>query len=161
MNKRMDVNSSSLKPWHLEGINNELVPNKEEFLGEPLLILFFYLGCPGCKGRAIPFANRLVVEHKDKFKLIGIHSNFEGPEYSDDEISTIMDGLYARFPYYRDAGLATTFHDYEAAGTPHWILVDKDGKIVQSIFGSDPNRALLRLDYSIDELLNMNSKKEN
>ena len=40
-----------------------------------------------------------------------------------------------------------------AGGTPHWILVDESGAVVYSIFGSDPNNALLRLDLSMEELL--------
>jgi len=48
--------------------------------------LFFYLGCPGCVGRAIPFANKMAYEHGDKMNVLGIHSNFEGPEYTNDEI---------------------------------------------------------------------------
>ena len=96
----------------------------------------------------------MVHEQGDKIQVIGIHSNFEGPEYSDKEIIDEMQKLYSRFPCYRDAGLATTFYDYRAGGTPHWILVDAEGIVRDSMFGSDPNRALLRLDYLIMELNN-------
>ena len=85
--------------------------------------------------------------------VLGIHSNFEGPEYTNDEIIENLKSLHVRFPVFRDAGMATTFHDYQAGGTPHWVLVDKNGKVVRSIFGSDPNRALLWLDYAIIEEL--------
>lgn len=143
----------NLKPFYLETVNKTAVPKVEDFLGAPLLLLFFNLNCPGCVGRAIPFANRMALENEGKLNVLGIHSNFEGPELLDEEIVAQMEKLYARFPYYRDAGLATTFYDYQAAGTPHWILVDAKGQIVKDIFGSDPNRALLRLDFSIKELL--------
>ncbi|HEY0897397.1 MAG TPA: hypothetical protein VGE15_12645, partial [Sphingobacteriaceae bacterium] len=119
----------------------------------PLLILFFYLGCPGCIGRAIPFANQMAYEHQDRISVLGIHSNFEGPEYTDDEIIENLRSLHVRFPVFRDSGLAATFHEYRAAGTPHWILVDRGGQVIRSIFGSDPNRALLWLDYAITEQL--------
>ncbi|WP_070138147.1 TlpA family protein disulfide reductase [Crocinitomix algicola] len=142
-----------LQPWNLETINTDFVPKIEDFIGKPLLILFFNLNCPGCVGRAIPFANRVALEYKDKVNVVGIHSNFEGPELSDEEITDKMKSLYARFPFYRDAGLASTFYTYQAGGTPHWILLDSDGAIVQNIFGSDPNRALLRLDLTLKELL--------
>ncbi|MCM5664176.1 TlpA family protein disulfide reductase [Galbibacter mesophilus] len=143
----------SLKPFSLEALKKETTPTPETFLGKPLLILFFNLGCPGCVGRAVPFANKMKVEHGDKINILGIHSNFEGTELSDSEIINKMEELYARFPFFRDAGSMTTFKEYEAGGTPHWILADKNGVIVQSIFGSDPNRALLRLDFSIQELI--------
>lgn len=142
-----------LQPWNLETINTDFVPKIEDFIGKPLLILFFNLNCPGCVGRAIPFANRVALEYKDKVNVVGIHSNFEGPELSDEEITDKMKSLYARFPFYRDAGLASTFYSYRAGGTPHWVLVDSNGLIVQDIFGSDPNRALLRLDLTLKELV--------
>ena len=93
----------------------------------------------------------MVYEYQDKINVLGIHSNVEGPEYSDADIIETLKSLYARFPFFKDAGFATTFHDYQAAGTPHWILVNKDGIVIRSIFGSDPNRALLRLDYAMAE----------
>lgn len=147
----MEILDNEIQPWHLEGLKNEKVPHYTDFKGKPLLILFFYLSCPGCIGRAIPFANSMVYEHKDKINVLGIHTNFEGPEYSDDDIISTLQSLHVRFRFFKDAGLATTFHDYQAAGTPHWILVNKDSKIIRSIFGSDPNRALLWLDYAIRE----------
>jgi len=139
-------------PWNLEAVDSLPAKSPDEYQGQFLLILFFYLGCPGCIGRAIPYANRVVLENQGKIQVVGIHSNFEGPEFSDEKILAANKEFFVRFPVYRDAGLATTFYDYGAAGTPHWILVDKKSKVVTSIFGSDPNRALLRLDYYIKEL---------
>lgn len=145
--------ASNLEPWYLETVSGTVVPKIEDYLGTPLLILFFNLHCPGCVARAIPFANRMTLENEGKLNVIGIHSTFEGPELSDKDIVVKMEELYARFPFYRDAGLAATFYSYQAAGTPHWILADTTGRIVQNIFGSDPNRALLRLDLSLKELM--------
>ena len=152
----MEILNNEIQPWHLESLRNEKVPHYTDFKGKPLLILFFYLGCPGCTGRAIPFANRMVLEHGDKINVLGIHSNFEGPEYSNDNVISTLNSLHVKFPFFKDSGFATTFHDYQAAGTPHWILVNKDGKVIRSIFGSDPNRALLWLDYAIIEELSNN-----
>ena len=149
----MEILNNQIQPWHLESIGQKDLPHYDSFKGKPLLILFFYLGCPGCVGRAIPFATKLAYEHGDKMNVLGIHSNFEGPEYTNDEIIENLKSLHVRFPVFRDAGMATTFHDYQAGGTPHWVLVDKNGKVVRSIFGSDPNRALLWLDYAIIEEL--------
>ena len=149
----MEILNNKICPWHLESIGQGEVPHYDTFKGKPLLILFFYLGCPGCLGRAIPFANKMVYEHGGKINVLGIHSNFEGPEYTNGEIIEHLKSLHVRFSVFRDSGLATTFHDYLAGGTPHWILVNKDGEVIRSIFGSDPNRALLWLDYAINEEL--------
>ena len=148
----MDNTTSKLPEWQLKSIFKEDVPTLDSFGGKPLLILFFYLGCPGCKGRAIPFANRLVYE-KTPINVVGIHTRFEGRVYTDEELKTAKDEFHIRFPYYRDVPPATTFNNYEAGGTPHWVLLDKEGNLVMSIFGSDPNNALLRLDLKIKELL--------
>lgn len=149
----MEILNNKIQPWNIESLGQEDVPHYEEFIGKPLLILFFYLGCPGCTARAIPFANKMVYEHTDKINVIGIHSNFEGPEYDNNDIIERLKSLYVRFPVFKDSGLASTFYTYQAAGTPHWILVDKTGHVIQTIFGSDPNRALLRLDYALTEEL--------
>lgn len=142
-----------IKGWKLKGINGLQVPEITTFSGKPLLLLFFNLGCPGCKGRALPFANSMVVEHGDKINVCGIHTNFEGLDFTDDELIRAKDTYYIRFLYFRDFNFNTTFINYEAGGTPHWILTDSTLKPVYSIFGSDPNNALLRLELKIKELL--------
>lgn len=142
-----------LPHWSLAGIFNDRVPSKDEFKGKPLLILFFHLGCPGCLGRAIPYANSVVVDRGDVISVVGIHTNYEGSECSAQEMAAAREEFYIRFPIFYDTGISATFHDYQAGGTPHWILVNADGIVVDSIFGSDPNRALLRLDYRLLEML--------
>lgn len=143
-----------LPDWSLEKIGGTIVPQLKDFKGKPLLILFFNLGCPGCKGRALPFANWVNLEYKDKINVVGIHTNFEGVDFTDEQLINCKSEFYLNFPYFRDKNYNTTFIDYEAGGTPHWILVDKDNHLNYSIFGSDPNNALLRLDLKIQELTN-------
>lgn len=140
------------KELQIESIFEEAVPDLELFKSKPLLVLFFYLGCPGCKGRAIPFANKLVYENTP-INVIGIHSRFEGKIYTNEELKAAKDEFYIRFPYYNDKNNNDTFKTFEAGGTPHWLLFNKEGEMVQSIFGSDPNNALLRIDLKIKELL--------
>ncbi len=142
-----------LADWSLESIFGDEVPDRTSFIGQPLLILFFSIGCPGCLGRAIPYANRIVYENGDKMKVLGIHTNFEGVDFSLEKFEKAKRELFIRFPFYKDHNYDTTFLNYGAGGTPHWILVDQRGNVNYSIFGSDPNNALLRLDYLINELL--------
>ncbi|MCB0485434.1 MAG: TlpA disulfide reductase family protein [Flavobacteriaceae bacterium] len=149
----MELNNT-IPEWQLETIFGDTVPMLKQFKGKPLLILFFSLGCPGCKGRALPYANRVVYENGERINVIGIHTRFEGPEYKIEDFKKAKDDYYIRFPFYKDADLAETFHLYRAGGTPHWILLDAGGNLKFSIFGSDPNNALLRLDLKIQELLN-------
>ena len=64
-----------LPDWSIETIfGDDKPPTANDFLGKPLLILFFSLGCPGCLGRAIPYANRVVYENGDNINVLGIHT---------------------------------------------------------------------------------------
>ena len=144
-----------LPDWKLESIFGDTVPTLEDFSGKALLIMFFNMGCPGCKGRALPFANRIAFENQD-IAVLGIHTRFEGKTYTDEELKAAKAEFHIRFPYYRDEEFAQTFTKYVAGGTPHWILIDKNGAVDYSIFGSSPNNALLRLDLKIQELADNN-----
>lgn len=140
-----------LPEWSLETIFGEDVPTTQSYKGKPLLIMFFSLGCPGCLGRAIPYANRIVYEHGDLINVVGIHTNFEGVDFPLQKFEKAKEEFFIRFPFYKDANYDTTFLDYGAGGTPHWFLVDREGMVVYSIFGSDPNNALLRLELKMKE----------
>ncbi len=100
--------------------------------------------------RAVPYANRVVVERGDAVQVVGICT--DGAETPAADLRQRLDALHVRFPVYRDAGLAATGHAWRTGGTPHWVLADASGVVVDSIFGSEPNRALLRLDYHLLEL---------
>ncbi len=156
-NNRLNLNrvelGQLLPPWSIEPIFDSDLPTVEHYHGKPLLILIFSLGCPGCLGRAIPYANRVIYENGDKINVVGIHTNFEGVDFSEDHFAKAKMDLHIRFLMFRDKNFDTTFLHYGAGGTPHWILVDKNGIVDYSIFGSDPNNALLRLDLKIGELL--------
>ena len=156
INNRLSISLLELdKPlpdWSLETIFGDNVPQVIDFKGKPLVILFFSLGCPGCLGRAIPYANRLVYENGDELNVIGIHTNFEGLDFTLDQFRRAKEDYYFRFPFYKDRNFDTTFLNYGAGGTPHWILIDSEGLVRYSIFGSDPNNALLRLDLKFEEM---------
>ena len=157
MNNRLDLSliklGAPIAEWAIEPIFEEAVPSVKDFEGKPLLILIFSLGCPGCLGRAIPFANRMVYENEEKLNVVGIHTNFEGIDFPKEKFQKAKEDFYIRFPIFKDRNFDTTFLNYGAGGTPHWILVDKNGIVEYSIFGSDPNNALLRLDLKIKEIL--------
>lgn len=158
-NNRLSLSQVELgKPlpnWSIESIfSEEKIPVVQDYFGKPLLILFFSLGCPGCVGRAVPYANRIVFENGENINVLGIHTNFEGINFKQERFEKAKEELHIRFPFYKDLNYDTTFLNYGAGGTPHWILMDKNGKLRYSIFGSDPNNALLRLDFKINELLN-------
>ncbi len=144
-----------INEWSILPITGNIKINPvDHYLGKPLVILFFNLGCPGCKGRAIPFANWLNIEYKNKINVVGIHTNFEGVDFSDQQLIDCKSEFYINFEYFRDANFNTTFLDYQAGGTPHWIITDEKLNVIYSIFGSDTNNALVRINLKVQELLN-------
>jgi len=139
--------------WFLKAVFDEEIPDLSDFKGKPLLVLFFNLGCAGCVGRAVPFANRVVYENEKNINVIGIHTRFEGSKVPIETIKQAKEDYYIRFKYFEDKEDNKTYKTYEAGGTPHWLLINADGTLEYSIFGSDPNNALLRLDLKIKEVL--------
>lgn len=142
-----------LPPWSLSTIFGDKIPDPDVLKGKPLLILIFHLGCRGCMGRAVPFANRMVYENGDRMHVMGIHTFSPGIQYTIEEFEEARESFYIRFPFFMDDTKRTTYQRYEALGTPHWVLTDENLIVRYVIFGSDPNNALLRLDYKIRELL--------
>lgn len=146
----------ALPSWKLNSILVDEIPTIEDFKGKPLLILFYHLDCIACKGRAFPYSNRLIYDNIG-VNVIGIHSRintkFSTKIYTKQEHQEVNDEFAVRFPIFEDFNDNYTFNKYKCGGTPHWILVDKNGVVVYSIFGSDPNNALLKLDFKIAELL--------
>ncbi|HRO08147.1 MAG TPA: redoxin domain-containing protein [Saprospiraceae bacterium] len=156
-NNRLQLNEvileAPLPEWQLESIFGDDVPTVASLSDKPLLIMFFNLGCPGCLGRAVPYANRIVYEQGDVIRVIGIHSGYSSRKFDLTKFQKAKEEFYIRFLFYSDVNYDTTFLRYGAGGTPHWILVDKEGIVRYSIFGSDPNNALLRLEYVMREIL--------
>lgn len=157
MNNDFDINQvklgQPLPNWFIEPIFEEAAPDTQDFVGKPLLILIFSLGCPGCLGRALPYANSVVVEKGENIQVVGIHTNFEGVDFTQEQFAQAREEFFIRFPIFKDRNYNDTFYSYGAGGTPHWILTDAQGTVVYSIFGSDPNNALLRLDLKMAEVL--------
>ena len=110
-----------LPNWSLEALLDGEPPEPESFLGKPLLILIFSLGCPGCVGRAIPFANRMVYEYGDQLPVLGIHSNFEGVDFTKEEFQQAKEKYYIRFPFYRDQNFIRTFSRQEGPAGLLWL----------------------------------------
>ncbi len=138
-------------PWQAKTLLGDPANSMNDFLGQPLLILFFSRGCPACLGRAIPFSQKLVEEYPN-LQIVGIHTRFEGPEYSVAQVNEVVQLLKIDFPAFIDEG-KTSYESMGAEGTPHWILLDGNGELVRSIFGSMPN-ARQRLEYALMELMN-------
>lgn len=115
-----------------------------------LLLIIYNNDCLGCTGRAIPLA----YEFQQKYptlQVIGIHSNFNNREATKASIKSIFTNGEIPFPIYIDEH-HKVFDQFNAEGTPQWILISKKGELFRSIFGSQEN-AQNRLFYALESLL--------
>jgi len=114
----------------------------------PTLILFYSPKCHGCLFTAFPLLLELyrqVDPDKLRFLAIQIH------EVPDQFFNERFDLTRVEFPVGLDDELQT-YRLFDCSGTPHWFLVDAEGRILHSIFGSDRG-SLAKLSYALMEVL--------
>lgn len=137
-------------------IKLKTLENNDIFLEELLvkekvnLLLFYNTDCLGCTGRAIPFAYKISESNKEKLNLIVIHVDFAFKKHDKDEILDIFYSKKSPFSIYKDEN-ASLYKVLGCEGTPHWIVLSKEGEVKKSIFGSQQN-AQNRLHYYLDEV---------
>ncbi|CDF79340.1 conserved hypothetical protein containing thiore doxin-like fold [Formosa agariphila KMM 3901] len=115
-----------------------------------LLIIIYNNDCLGCTGRAIPLA----YEFQQTFpsiQVIGIHADFKNREGNKDTIKAVFTSGEVPFPIYIDQH-HKVFDQFNAEGTPQWLLISEQGELFRSIFGSQDN-AQNRLHYALESLV--------
>lgn len=133
----------------VKDLDGKIVNLVEAYPNKPLLLVFYNNQCLGCTGRALPFAYTL----KNDFpgvEIIGIHCDFTAVETSAEEIIGIFTSGSLPYPIYKDINL-NLYKRFECEGTPHWILLNKNGEVQNSVFGSQQG-AQNRLVYALEEL---------
>lgn len=143
MKVALDINVKTLE--------NSPISILDLYKGENLLILFYNNNCLGCTGRALPLAYKMKQEFKG-LKVIGIHSNFN-TVVTKKEILNVFISKELPFPIYIDEG-HKVYDLYECEGTPHWVIINKDGELFRSFFGSQQN-AQTRMWYALNELIEL------
>lgn len=112
------------------------------------LVLFYNTNCLGCTGRAIPLAYDLQKEY-DFIELIVVHSNFRPQPFEAEEVLSVFVDQKSPIPIYREEKHALFSH-FDCDGTPHWLILDDEGEVKHSIFGSQDG-AQIKLGYAIQE----------
>ena len=134
----------------VRNFKGEKVDLLNKYEGQTMMLLFYNNQCLGCTGRAIPLAYELSLEFKE-VKIIGIHSEFSSKSVTEKNIKSIFTSGEVPFSIYLD-DQHKLYDFFEAEGTPHWVLVDKNGKVFRSIFGSQ-NNSKNRLLYALESLV--------
>ncbi|MBU2938510.1 TlpA family protein disulfide reductase [Lacinutrix sp. C3R15] len=115
-----------------------------------LLLLIYNNDCLGCTGRAIPLAYEFQQQYPN-LQVVGIHADFVNREGTKETIKSIFTSGENPFPIYIDKH-HKVFDQFQAEGTPQWVLISNKGELFRSIFGSQEN-AQNRLYYALQSLL--------
>lgn len=114
------------------------------------LLLFYHTHCLGCTGRAIPLAYKLQ-QNYPAVNVLLIHVNLSTFKPTSKDILEVFVEGKSPLPIYIDEH-ADWYNYYGCEGTPHWIILDENRAVYNSIFDSQEN-AQNRLMYTLESLL--------
>lgn len=138
---------TSIPVLDLEGFSIDLMT---KFKNKVLLLIIYNNTCLGCTGRAIPLAYEFQQKYPS-IQVAGIHSNFVNKAATKASIKSIFTSGENPFPIFIDAH-HEVFDQFNAEGTPQWLLISEKGELFRSIFGSQDN-AKNRLYYALESLV--------
>lgn len=141
--------------WPKEFVwGGEVAEAKE--LNKPAIAMFFNLECPACVTRGIPFLKRLHEEYGSDLAVFVIHTSFGHKLFEREEVVPTLlhfSEKFAKLPYPVALDLdGSIAESWQALGTPFWIIFNKAGELVRSIYGSQGG-AQTRLEYLLEELV--------
>ena len=137
---------SSIKVYDFELNEIDLI---QACSGKPMLVLIYNNQCLGCTGRAIPLAHDFQQEFKE-LQVIGIHTNFNTEQVTEDDIKSIFTVDELPFPIYLDKD-HKVYDQFNSEGTPQWLLITRERKLYRSIFGSQSG-SQNRLMYALQDI---------
>jgi peroxiredoxin len=146
-------NDEKIESILVKNFNNETIDLLAKYANENLVLLFYNNACLGCTGRAIPLAHQFQQDYKE-IRVIAIHSNFGARKTTEQDIKSIFTVTELPFPIYLDENYEI-YDTFKCEGTPHWLLITKQGLLHRSIFGSQSG-AQNRLYYAIESLIDKN-----
>ncbi|MUU77098.1 TlpA family protein disulfide reductase [Winogradskyella endarachnes] len=131
-------------------LDNNPVNLMQVYNSKILLVIIYNNDCLGCTGRAIPLAYEFQQIFAE-IQVVGIHADFVGREGSKTTIKSIFTSGEIPFPIYIDKD-HKVYDQFNAEGTPQWLLFTEQGELFRSVFGSQSN-AKNRLYYALESLV--------
>ncbi len=122
-----------------------------QFKGKFKVIYCFQAWCPGCHSRGLPALQKMVTALKDsdKVSFLAIQTVFEGAHANTFkrmvEIQTAYD---LTIPFGHDTGntatrnISSTMYHYRTGGTPWFILIDENDKVIFNDFHLNTEKAI-------------------
>lgn len=124
------------------------------------VIYGFQAWCPGCHSRGLPSLKKMVneLEGNDKVSFMAIQTVFEGSASNTYErMQEIQKEYDLQIPFGHDPGDATsrnrsgTMVDYRTGGTPWFIILDENNKVVFNDYHLDTDKAIEILKEATEE----------
>ena len=103
-----------------------------DLFGKPIILNFWATWCPPCKAE-LPDFEEAYKTYSDKVQFIMLNQTDGGRDTVDVVNKFIADNVYT-FPVYFDTTLAATYA-YQAFSIPTTVVIDADGKIVDTHIG--------------------------
>ncbi|MEZ4104374.1 MAG: redoxin domain-containing protein [Candidatus Paceibacterota bacterium] len=118
--------------------------NLTDLKGKVIIIEAFQMLCPGCVTHSLPQAKRLHSMFADEEKLVvlGLHSVFEHHKAMQKEsLEAFLSEFRYTFPVAIDkhndnSRLPESMKNFALNGTPSLIIIDKQGKLREILFGA-------------------------
>jgi len=140
VNQWVDKNGEKSAPITLADLN-----------GKFKVIYCFQAWCPGCHSRGLPALQKMVsaVAGKENVAFLAIQTVFEGAhENTFERMVAIQKEYNLTIPFGHDEGntstrnISSTMYNYRTGGTPWFILIDKDNKVIFNDFHLNEEKAI-------------------
>ncbi len=139
-------------PYWLDERGRETAPIQvTDFDGKVRVIFTFQSWCPGCHSTGFPTLQKLVkhFEGQDEVVFLSIQTAFEGERTNNkSKLKKLQKKYKLNIPFGQDQSSVNTANDpsvlylYRTGGTPWFIVIDKEGKVVYNDFQIHSRRAI-------------------
>ncbi len=119
--------------------------------GKFKVIYCFQAWCPGCHSIGLPSLQKMVeaLKDSDKVSFFAIQTVFEGKKANTYErMLEIQKEYKLSIPFGHDEGspstrnISSTMHNYKTGGTPWFILIDENDKVIFNDFHLNTEKAI-------------------
>ena len=139
-------------PLWIDGKGNDTNPIKLlNFEGNFKVIYAFQSWCPGCHSRGLPALKKMVdaLSENDKVTFLAVQTVFEGAEANTfEKIKETQKKYDLSIPFGHDSGdhstgnISSIMRDFKTGGTPWFILIDQNDKVVFNDFHLNEDKAI-------------------
>ena len=137
----------------IDGKGNPLedVVRLADMKGKFKVIYCFQAWCPGCHSRGFPALKKMKdsLNGNDKIEFLAIQTVFEGKDANTFErVAEIQKEYDLEIPFGHDEGTAetgnrsATMYHYRTGGTPWFILIDQEDRVIFNDYHLDVDKAI-------------------